>query len=120
MIYIIAQKRKYNVTDDILAQKASSTTLNPQLSEYERKDAKLVIGNYGYEISFSNGLKKKKKKKKIEIVSHKEAKKMLEIYYDPQHEFSGLDNLIIKTGYSKKTVEEHVRKTKSIYSPLSY
>ena len=37
---------------------------------------------------------------------------MKEIYYDPKHGISGVDNLIRKTEYSKKTVEEWLGKLK--------
>ena len=33
-----------NVADDILASKASQIALNPNLPDYERKDARLVTG----------------------------------------------------------------------------
>ena len=102
MIYII--KNAY-IANYILAQKASSITSNPQLSEYERKDAKLITEIMGREILVWNG------SKNWEKVSHEGTKKkMKEIDYDPKREFSGVDNYIKKARYSKKTVEEWLGK----------
>ena len=54
--------------------------------------------------------------KNLEKVSHEDAKKMKEIYYDPKHGFSGVDDLIRNTGYSRKKVEEFLDKQKNIFS----
>ena len=54
-------KKEKNIAHDILAQKANSITLNPQLSEYDRKYSKLVTGIMGMKSHFgmcSKNLKK--------------------------------------------------------------
>ena len=48
-----------NVADDILASKASQIALNPNLPDYERKDARLVTGIMGVKSRFEMGIKKK-------------------------------------------------------------
>ena len=48
-----------NVADDILANKASQIALNPNLPDYERKDARLVTGIMGVKSRFGMGIKKK-------------------------------------------------------------
>ena len=61
MTYTI-QSIKYtskNVADDILASKASQIALNPNLPDYERKDARLVTGIMGVKSRFGMGIKKK-------------------------------------------------------------
>ena len=47
---------------------------------------------------------------------------MKEIYYDPKHGFSGVDDLIRKTGYSRKTVEEWLAKEKvyTLHKPIKH
>ena len=47
-----------NVADDILASKASQLALNPNLPDYERKDARLVTGIMGVKSRFGMGIKK--------------------------------------------------------------
>ena len=47
-----------NVADDILASKASQIALNPNLPDYERKDARLVTGIMGVKYRFGMGIKK--------------------------------------------------------------
>ena len=42
---------------------------------------------------------------------------MKEIYYDPKHVLSNVDDLSRKTGYSKKTVEEWLGK-QNVYTLL--
>ena len=53
-----------NVADDILASKASQIALNPNLPDYERKDARLVTGIMGVKSRFGMGIKKKTPMKK--------------------------------------------------------
>ena len=43
-------------------------------------------------------------------MSHEGTKRLNEIYYDLKHGFSGVDDLIRKTRYSKKAVEEWLGK----------
>ena len=47
-----------NVADDILASKASQIALNPNLPDYERKDARLVTGIMGVKSRFGMEIKK--------------------------------------------------------------
>ena len=49
-----------NVADDILASKAIQIALNPNLPDYERKDARLMTGIMGVKSRFGMGIKKKK------------------------------------------------------------
>ena len=51
------------VADDILASKASQIALNPNLPDYERKDARLVTGIMGLKSRFGMGIKKKQGRK---------------------------------------------------------
>ena len=53
-----------NVAVDILASKASQIALNPNLPDYERKDARLVTGIMGVKSRFGMGIKKKPPMKK--------------------------------------------------------
>ena len=47
---------------------------------------------------------------------------MKEMYYDPKHGFSGVDDLIRKTGYSRKTVVEWLDKQKvyTLHKPIKH
>ena len=56
--------RARNVADDILASKAIQIALNPNLPDYERKDARLMTGIMGVKSRFGMGIKKKTPKKK--------------------------------------------------------
>ena len=59
-IQSIKNTQARNVADDILASKASQIALNPNLPDYERKDARLVTGIMGVKSRFGMGIKKKK------------------------------------------------------------
>ena len=81
-----------NVADDILASKASQIALNPNLPDYERKDARLVAGIMGVKSRFGMGIKKKKNTNE-EILTN--------IYYDPKTGYSGIDSIARKSGIKR-------------------
>ena len=80
--------------DDILASKASQIALNPNLPDYERKDARLVTGIMGVKSRFGMGIKKK----------NTNEEKLTNIYYDPKTGYSGIDSIARKSGIKRSEV----------------
>ena len=83
-IQSIKNTQARNVADDILACKSSQIALNPNLPDYERKDARLVTGIMGVKSRFGMGIKKK--------TTNEE--KLTNIYFDPKTGYSGIDSIV--------------------------
>ena len=101
-----------NVADDILASKASQIALNPNLPDYERKDARLVTGIMGVKSRFGMGIKKK--------TTNEE--KLTNIYYDPKTGYSGIDSIARKSGIKRSEVVKWLTQQNvySLHKPIRH
>ena len=101
-----------NVADDILASKASQIALNPNLPDYERKDARLVTGIMGVKSRFGMGIKKKPTN----------AEKLTNLYYDPKTGYSGIDSIARKSGIKRSEVVKWLTQQNvySLHKPIRH
>ena len=81
--------RARNIADDILADEASVIATDETKPDYQRKDARLDIGIMGTKSRFGLG--------NDSILS--------KIYYDPKTGYTGINDLVKKTGIYKKDIE---------------
>jgi hypothetical protein len=95
-----------NVADDVLAQEASTIAIDESKPEYERKDARLVTGIMGTKSRFGLGLDDKLKK----------------TYYNPRTGYTGINDIITKTGLSSKVVKKWLegQDTYTLHKPIKH
>ena len=100
-----------NVADDILASKASQIALNPNLPDYERKDARLVTGIMGVKSRFGMRIKKNTNEEKL-----------TNIYYYPKTGYSGIDSIARKSGIKRSEVVKWLTQQNvySLHKPIRH
>ena len=94
--------KERNVADDLLARQASEIALDEKEPDYVRKDARLVTGVMGMKSRFGMGLSKNVKNELTKVSSEK----LKELYYNPKTGYSGIDDLVRKSGLSSKIVKD--------------
>ena len=104
-------KQEFYVADDILDSKASQIALNPNLPDYERKDARLVTGIMGVKSRFGMGIKKNTNEEKL-----------TNIYYDPKTGYSGIDSIARKSGIKRSEVVKWLTQQNvySLHKPIRH
>jgi transposase InsO family protein len=97
------KSKERNVFDDILAEEAAHIANDESRPEYERRDARLVTGIMGMKSRFGLGLLKN-------------------VYYDPRKGFTGVNDLVQKTGIPKSSVEEwlHSQDVYTLHKPIRH
>ena len=81
--------KERNIADDILAQEASTIAVDESKEEYERKDARLVTAIMSAKSRFGLGIESKLNK----------------IYYNPKTGYTGVNDLVSKSGLSSTVVK---------------
>ena len=121
-----------NRADDILAQEASKIALDESKAEYERRDARLVTGIMGTKSRFGMGMAAPKdvlppaKLKSLKnTVTETEAlrnEQLAKVYYDPRRGYTGINDIVQKTGIPKKDVEKWLESqdTYTLHKPIRH
>ena len=115
--------KERNLHDDILALEAAKIANDPSKPAYERKDARLVGTIMSGKSRFGMGMKVADAPLITEGAQDAKHLKLLEkIYYDPKTGFTGVQDLMNKTGLPRSTVKNWLEKQDvyTLHKPIKH